>query len=204
MNNKNNTKVIISGVGGQGVMLLARMIAYAAKLSGKDIAGSEIHGHGIRGGFTYSIVIYGKNNESPLILKNSADYILSLEILESLRMAKYIKEEGCIITSNKKIIPITYMLKNKRFPTEDEIKNSLSKLTNKVYIVDTENIVKRIGYNVSNSVIYGVFAGFEKINIPLKNFRQAILNEVPRRFQKENLSAFEIGLTISKLLKMKS
>lgn len=197
MNNK-NTKLIISGVGGQGVMLLTKMILYAAKISNKNVLGSEIHGHSIRGGSTYSIITYGQGIESPLLVSNSADYILSLEILESLRAVNYLKRGGCIISSNKKILPITCILKNEKYPTEEEIKKVFRKLTNKLYIVNIENIVTKKGNttDVSNSVMYGIFARFEQANIPLENFRRALLNEVPKIQQKENLAAFEEGIKL--------
>ncbi|MBO3762784.1 MAG: 2-oxoacid:acceptor oxidoreductase family protein [Candidatus Brockarchaeota archaeon] len=193
-----NIKIIISGVGGQGVMLLTKSIMLAAKLSGLNTIGSEIHGHAVRGGSAYSVVIYGSNNESPILMRNSVDYIISLELAEALRMGPYLKKSGLVISSNTKIVPVVSVLKNERYPSEDDVKNAFDGWARNTIILDTKAITKKLGSSrVTNSVLYGVFSVFEQDNIPVEIFKETLLAQVPKKSLEENLKAFEEGVSIA-------
>lgn len=193
-----DTKIIVSGVGGQGIMLLTRSIMLAAKLSGLRIIGSEIHGHAVRGGSTYSIIVYGSDNESPILMKNSVDYIISLELAETLRMAPYLKKNGIVISSNTKIVPVTSILKNEKYPTEEDIRDEFNGWARSTIILDTKAITMKLGNSrVTNSVLYGVFSVFEQDVIPIETFKEALLTQVPKKSLEENLKAFEEGVSIA-------
>jgi indolepyruvate ferredoxin oxidoreductase beta subunit len=197
MENK-DTKVIISGVGGQGIMLLTRSIMLAAKLSGLPTIGSEIHGHAVRGGTTYSVIVYGSSNESPILMRNSVDYIISLELAEALRMGPYLRKGGLVISSNTKVIPVVSTLKNEKYPTEDDMKEAFDRWARGTLILDTKTIAKKFGSSrVANSVLYGVFSVFEQDVIPIETFKEALLAQVPKKSLEENAKAFEEGISIA-------
>ncbi|MBU2635317.1 2-oxoacid:acceptor oxidoreductase family protein, partial [Patescibacteria group bacterium] len=83
---KNRTfNIVISGTGGQGLITLLQIIAEAALVEGLDVKTSELHGLSQRGGAVETHIRFGKKIYSPLVSLGSADLILSLETLESLR-----------------------------------------------------------------------------------------------------------------------
>jgi len=89
--------ILMVGVGGQGVLTCADILARSAMESGFDIKVSEVHGMAQRGGSVYSHVRYSKRVDSPLIMLGEADAILAFERVESLRFAHYVKPDGLFV-----------------------------------------------------------------------------------------------------------
>jgi len=93
--------VILAGVGGQGVLSVAAVIALGAKKNGLSLRQSEVHGMAQRGGAVQAhLRLSDRTIVSDLIGKASADMILSMEPIESLRYLEYLKAEGVLITSS--------------------------------------------------------------------------------------------------------
>jgi indolepyruvate ferredoxin oxidoreductase beta subunit len=93
--------VILAGVGGQGVLSVAAVIALGAKKNGLLVRQSEVHGMAQRGGAVQAhLRLSDRTIVSDLIGKASADMILSMEPIESLRYLEYLKSEGVLITSS--------------------------------------------------------------------------------------------------------
>jgi len=92
--------VILAGVGGQGVLSVAAVIALGAKKNGLQVRQSEVHGMAQRGGAVQAhLRLSDRTIVSDLIGKASADMILSMEPIEALRYLEYLKAEGVLITS---------------------------------------------------------------------------------------------------------
>jgi indolepyruvate ferredoxin oxidoreductase beta subunit len=87
---KMNVQMIISGVGGQGVLLVTRIFSEFALKEGFPIIGSEDHGMSQRGGSVMTHLKIG-NFDSPLVKKGSADILLSLEKNEAYKTLHYLK-----------------------------------------------------------------------------------------------------------------
>jgi len=79
-----NFNIIVAGVGGQGLISLAKIIAESAFSSGYDIKTSELHGLSQRGGSVKINIRFGQKIYSPLVLKGKADLIIVLESQETL------------------------------------------------------------------------------------------------------------------------
>ena len=95
-----NYDVILAGVGGQGVLSVAAVIALGAKKQGLAVRQSEVHGMAQRGGAVQAhLRLSDRRIVSDLIGKASADMILSMEPIESLRYLEYLKPEGVLITA---------------------------------------------------------------------------------------------------------
>jgi len=92
--------VILAGVGGQGVLSVASIIAHAAMSEGLEVRQSEVHGMAQRGGAVLAHMrISSKKIAGDLVPKGGADLIISMEPLESLRYVSYLKETGVLITA---------------------------------------------------------------------------------------------------------
>ena len=83
--NTSNTNILIAGVGGQGVLTLAEIIAKAALADNLNVRVGEIHGMAQRGGHVVCTVRIGDNVFGPIIDSGTADLVIGFEPLETLR-----------------------------------------------------------------------------------------------------------------------
>lgn len=186
-----NTKVIISGVGGQGILLASDILTEAAMRAGFDSKKSEVHGMSQRGGDVVSHVIFGEKVYSPLISFESADIILSFEIVESLRNIDYLKNDGIMIINSMKILPVPVASGVAEYPKDaiGEVKKHVKRVT----VIDAENMAKRIGnVKVMNVILLGVLAKNIK-NIKKEIWIEVLKSKVPQKTIDVNLKAFEEG-----------
>ena len=98
--------LIIVGVGGQGAILASDIIGKAAVAEGLPVTGAETHGMAQRGGAVENHVRIGCQYGS-MIPAGGADCMLSMEPLEALRFAKYLKPDGFAVVNTERIVPVT-------------------------------------------------------------------------------------------------
>ena len=87
---KQITNIVLSGVGGQGILLASKLVSEAALLEGYDVKANEVHGMAQRGGSVIGQIRFGKKVFSPLVKLGSAHILLAMEIIESIRYAPYL------------------------------------------------------------------------------------------------------------------
>jgi indolepyruvate ferredoxin oxidoreductase beta subunit len=99
--------IILAGVGGQGVLSVAAVIAQAAVETGCTVRQSEVHGMAQRGGAVLAhLRIADRPIASDLVPQGGANLIIAMEPLESLRYAAWLKPGGALITSAEPFINI--------------------------------------------------------------------------------------------------
>ena len=99
--------VILAGVGGQGVLSVAAIIAQAAVEKGLAVRQSEVHGMAQRGGAVLAHLRLGDNViASDLVPRGGADLILSMEPLESLRYAIWLSPKGALVSAAEPLVNI--------------------------------------------------------------------------------------------------
>jgi len=130
--------VLMVGVGGQGVLTCADILARSAMECGFDVKVSEVHGMAQRGGSVYSHVRYSKRVDSPLIMQGEADVILAFERVESLRFAHYARPDGLFIVNNQRLDPVTVSSGLASYP--EDVFERLEALPQKVQVVDGEKL----------------------------------------------------------------
>ncbi|RJP74091.1 MAG: indolepyruvate oxidoreductase subunit beta [Candidatus Abyssobacteria bacterium SURF_17] len=130
--------VLMVGVGGQGVLTCADILARAAIECGFDVKVSEVHGMAQRGGSVYSHVRYSERVDSPLIMQGEADVIVAFERVESLRFAQYAKPNGLFIVNNQRLDPVTVSSGQSAYP--DDVFDRLKALPQKVWVMDGEKL----------------------------------------------------------------
>ena len=99
--------VSLVGVGGQGIILTADMLAKAAALAGYQVKKSEIHGMSQRGGSVTSQVRFGDNVASPIIQAGTSDVLVAFDRLEAVRTAHELAEGGKAVVANVDLVPVT-------------------------------------------------------------------------------------------------
>lgn len=152
------TDIILSGVGGQGILSVATIIGEAATRMGLTLKQAEVHGMSQRGGDVQSnLRLSDAPISSDLIPLGAADMILSLELMEALRYLPYLSAEGWIITS-------TAAFKNiPNYPDEEALMAELNSQPH-VVALDIEKLAKENQMPKSGNVILlGAAAAFLKI-----------------------------------------
>ena len=109
--NDSTLSIYVSGVGGFGIGSVIRILSSAAQIKGLKAIGSETNGLAQRGGVVISTLQIGKDvTGSPLIIKGSADIVITLEPLEALRAMPYLKRQGVIIYNTQRFQPLSVRL----------------------------------------------------------------------------------------------
>ena len=99
--------ILLAGVGGQGVLSMAAIIGRAAIAEGLSAKQSEVHGMAQRGGAVQAHLRLSDGTiESDLIPLGTADLILSLEPVESLRYLAWLSPAGTLVTAANAFVNI--------------------------------------------------------------------------------------------------
>ena len=99
--------VSLVGVGGQGIILTADILAKTAAIAGMDVKKSEIHGMAQRGGSVSSQVRFGASVASPIIQEGTTDILVSFDKLEAVRTAHLLAENGVALVNDMYLVPVT-------------------------------------------------------------------------------------------------
>lgn len=147
--------IILSGVGGQGILSIATVIGKAALKEGLHMKQAEVHGMSQRGGDVQSnLRISDRPIASDLIPTGKCDLIISLEPMEALRYLSYLSPEGWLVTNEVPFINIP------NYPDEKAIKAELDKLPHKI-VLNVNEVAKEIGSTrVANIVLLGATIPF--------------------------------------------
>lgn len=191
------TDIILSGVGGQGILSIAAVIGEAALKEGLYMKQAEVHGMSQRGGDVQSnLRLSDQPIASDLIPKGHADLIISLEPMESLRYLPYLRKEGWIVTNSRPFINIP------NYPEEERLRAELDNLPHKV-VLDVEEIAKEAGsVRAANIVMLGAatpFLGieYEKIEAGIRQ----IFGRKGEEIVEMNLKALKAGYDLSRSLR---
>ncbi|MGA2142574.1 MAG: indolepyruvate oxidoreductase subunit beta [Brevinematales bacterium] len=187
--------ILISGVGGQGVLLISNIIAQAAISADFDVKTNEVHGMAQRGGSVLAQVRFGKKIYSPLVWEGTADIIISLEQSESLRYAHFLKRGGLAVTSTQTIIPVTVSSGKAKYPIdmEDRLKNVFPRLI----AMDARAEAQKSGnIKAANVVVLGASAN--EFGLTEENWNKALSNVIPQKYLAINKIAFEAGRRLNK------
>ena len=187
--------IILSGVGGQGILTIATIIGDAAAVAGLNLKQAEVHGMSQRGGDVQSNlrlsteVIY-----SDLIKQGTADMIISMEPMEALRYLPYLHSDAVVVTSSHpfKNIP--------NYPDEEALSTELNSLKS-VSILPIEDLAKENNIpKCANIVLLGMAAPSIEILSP-EQLRESIKRVFASKGEKVvemNCQAFDLGLNTVK------
>ena len=182
--------IILAGVGGQGVLSISTVIAGAAARLGWQVKQSEVHGMAQRGG---AVVAHLRMAEGPvhsdLIPRRTADLILSLEPMESLRYLEYLGPTGTIATATEPVRNID------DYPDLDELLDAIRAMPSHILVKASELATQAGNVKAANMVMMGAVAHL----LPVGG--DALTAEIRRVFVSEkvveaNLAAFRLGEAI--------
>lgn len=175
--------ILLAGVGGQGVLSLAAIIAESAMAEGLKVRQSEVHGMSQRGGGVQAhLRISDVEIASDLIPSGKADMILSMEPLECLRYLTWLKPEGVVVTAAEPFININ------NYPELETIYATINSLP-KAHVIKTLELAKEAGnVKTENMVLIGAALQY----LPLK--KETIEKSVHDRFAVKDPKLVDINM----------
>ncbi|HID25790.1 MAG TPA: indolepyruvate ferredoxin oxidoreductase subunit beta [Thermoplasmata archaeon] len=189
---KEKLSIIVTGVGGQGVITAAALLGKAAVAANVNVLVSEVHGMAQRGGVVDCTVRMGKIH-SPLVTRGSADVILSSEPVEALRQIEKANDETIVITDINPVIPSTVATTDQKYPRIKEVVEELKKQC-QVITLDACSLAEQAGSIVAkNIVLLGALSALEILPFSHDLLLETVLNNLPKKYASINQKAFELG-----------
>lgn len=181
--------IILSGVGGQGILSIAAAIGLAAVENNLFLKQSEVHGMSQRGGDVQShLRLSDKPVASDLIPLGKADLIISVEPMESLRYLPWLSKHGWLVTNSVPFINIP------GYPPLEDILGEIKKIKNNI-IIDADSVAKEAGSSrAGNIAVLGAASHF--ISMPFSTLENAIRKLFGRKGEEIveiNLKALRAG-----------
>ncbi|MFW9794726.1 MAG: indolepyruvate oxidoreductase subunit beta [Candidatus Thorarchaeota archaeon] len=198
-NNSNTVNIAITGVGGQGVLTLAEVLAKAALQCGFNVRVGEIHGMAQRGGHVVCTVRMGENAMGPIIDPGSAHLLVGFEPIETLREIQLVKQGGCVLMSSHVQYPVAVSMGQAEYPDHDEIIMNMKQYTDKIIEFDAMELAKKAGSTRAlNMVMLGAIIGTGFVPITEKVALEIVSSTFPKKFEKINTTATKLGLEQAK------
>lgn len=112
------TNILVVGIGGQGIMTAAEMLARTALSRGYDVKKTEVAGMAQRGGVVSSHVRFGAKVYSPQIDPGEADLLIGFEAAEALRWLPWLRPTGVAMVNTLRIAPPVVSVGLYDYPTD--------------------------------------------------------------------------------------
>jgi indolepyruvate ferredoxin oxidoreductase beta subunit len=188
--------VLIVGVGGQGVILVSKVLAALAQSRGLEVKQSEVHGMAKRGGTVFSHVRFGPTVWSPTIAQGEADILVALEWAEGMRWLPWLKPDtGIFVCDTKRIVPPFACLNRRpgapmRYSREtpDEVRAHVAE----GYAIDATRMAETLGNDrTANVVLLGALS--VALDFSTADWEAVLAEFVPKKTIDVNLRAFREG-----------
>jgi indolepyruvate ferredoxin oxidoreductase beta subunit len=184
--------LLITGVGGQGVVLASDIFGEAALAAGYDVKKTDTLGMAQRGGSVISHMRIAPRVWSPLIKEGEVDLLLALEKLEAARWSHYLRPGGTAIINNHEQPPQSVSLGKERYPSYEEIADTLKRRADSVYLIDGTSRARELGnVRTLNIFMLGCLSLFVQLKVNI--WKNCISQRLPANIRKINLTAFEQG-----------
>jgi indolepyruvate ferredoxin oxidoreductase, beta subunit len=184
--------MLVTGVGGQGIILASDIIGEAAISAGYDVKKTDTIGMAQRGGSVLSHVRMGEKVWSPLIREGEVDLLLAFEILEAARWSNYLNRNSTVIINHYAQPPLSVNLGNDKYPDDTTVKNLLNQRTANVHFVEGNMQAARAGDSRAlNTFMLGCASCF--LPLEVNTWMDTITQRVPAKFKQINMAAFEAG-----------
>ena len=186
-------RIMIVAVGGQGNLLMAKVLGEAALSAGVPIRMSEIHGMAQRGGIVESTILLGNAN-STIISDGEVDLLIGFEPSETLRAMKNCNKESLVISNTTPIPPFTAAIGMGVYPDINECMTLIRARVAELIDFDASSLAMQAGsFLALNMVMLGALVKTGRIPFSDGQLKQTIRDKTKESFLEMNLKAFELG-----------
>lgn len=192
--------VLLTGVGGQGTVLAAKVLAQAAQDKGWQVRTAETIGMAQRGGTVVSHVRMGDTGEevlAPLVSRGTADLIVAFEPAEAARALPYLKPEGTLVTATTAVQPVTAALSKDPYQAQqvvEQLQAALAGSSATFVAVDDAALIEQAGSaKVLNTMLLAKAIQHAHIDLTIQDLQSAIMACVKPAFVDLNLRAIDVA-----------
>jgi indolepyruvate ferredoxin oxidoreductase beta subunit len=183
-------RMIVCGVGGQGVLLASRILCEAAMRSDLPVVSGEVRNMAQRGGTVIATVALG-GARSTIIPRGGADAILGFEPMETARMSEYIGSDTLVITNTRSVVPFTLSVQGKPYPPLESLLAPVREKCGKLVTLDATQIAVETGSaRALNMVMLGALAAHSPLPIENAIIEKIIAENSPEKLAELNIAAF--------------
>ena len=188
-------KLVIVGVGGQGVLTVAIMVGDAALAQDHNVVVGQLHGMSQRGGSVETTVLLGPG-ESSFVDAGDADVVLAFEPLEALRALPYMSADTHVVVNEGRVVPFPLSMQGKPYPDRQGIFAQIREVTPHLATLHgTRLVAQDLGEPRSlNMLMLGALAGLGLMPISSDALRAASAHKSKPAHREINLRAFDLGL----------
>ena len=186
--------ILITGVGGQGVILMSELLGRAAVADGLRVRGSEILGMAVRGGSVTSSIRIGEDVYGPLIPTGKCQVLVGMEPSEALRNISYLSKSSLVLLNTAVTAPFTVFIGESSYPSLEEIIGQLGKASGRIVQLDAAKTAQKAGSLLAtNIVMLGALFGTEQLPIKIATIKETIRERFPAKAAPVNIKAFDLG-----------
>jgi indolepyruvate ferredoxin oxidoreductase beta subunit len=186
-------RILVTGVGGQGVLSVGRWLGEAAESGGFAMAVSELHGMSQRGGSVRSEVAIG-GMRSPEIADGMADILVALEPMEAARALSKVSKRTTAFVNSRPLLPSSLQSSGRPYPPLASLLGPVGEAVGSLATLDATSLAERAGSSRSlNVVMLGMLAGSALLSLPSDGILAAIVSDALPAFVEINRNAFHLG-----------
>jgi len=196
---KDPYNLIITGVGGQGNVMASRVLSNMLVRKGYYVTIGETFGASQRGGSVMShIRVSARSAWSPQMPKGKADIVVGLEPIEVIRvLTNYGNPHVKVLTNTRPIYPVGVISGELDYPSEEEIKESIRKLSSIAWFIDATEKAMNLGDPIlGNIIMIGAVSGIGELPLGREVFNDVISESISGDKLDINLKAFDVGASI--------
>ena len=185
--------ILLCGVGGQGTITAADLLARVATAAGLDCKVSEIHGMAQRGGAVTTVVRFGDNVSTMVCDEGCADSVVSFEIVEALRNISFLKTSGSLVVNDESIKPLPVLTGRASMPAQARKRLQDYGAT----LIPASEIARKAGTTKCANV---VLLGALSVSLPFSAelWEEVIRAKVPPKTIDTNIEAFRQGASYAR------
>lgn len=185
---ENNVKtILLVGVGGQGTILVSKLLTAGLIKAGFDVKMSEVHGMAQRGGSVSTQVRYGDKVYSPIVGKGGADILVAFEQMEALRWIDYLKKDGTAVVADTALPSLTTAIGAEKYPEGclDEMKRLV-----KTVVVSADKIAKEKGNSRGANIVL-LSALIKEFGLDFIDWKEVFKEVLPPKILDMNLKLLD-------------
>ncbi|WP_010480082.1 indolepyruvate oxidoreductase subunit beta [Thermococcus zilligii] len=188
--------VVITGVGGQGILTAANLLGWAALRAGYKVRVGEVHGMSQRFGSVIAYVRFGEDVYGAMVPEGKGDVILSFEPVEAFRYINYLKRGGLVFTNSRPIPPVQVSMGLATYPSLEEMRKIIEEdFGGRFMAFDAEKLAMEAGNIVTtNVVLIGALTQTPGFPLSAEHVKEVIRVSVPPKAVDVNMRAFDLGV----------
>jgi len=187
-------RILLVGVGGQGVVTGAEILGLAAREASLDVNVGQLHGMAQRGGSVESTVVLGAGRTA-FVGAGEADVLVAFEPLEALRALPRLHQRSLVLVNTGTIPPFALAQSAETYPEVAGIVAQIREVVPAVHLIDGPAITTEAGDVLSlNMAMLGALTGLHATRVGQADMEAAITGRYPPHSHAMNLRAFHLGI----------